>query len=125
MVNFDHKNHEKLALTQLDIQNCSSHTRDIADRVIFSNPSLQTLRVAFLGGADIFDDLSKALKENCEKAMEHKEKLFKISTAAEAVVQQISDREKVRLLEKGAQLMSHAIVKDLVKDLQTVDLYHF
>jgi hypothetical protein len=123
MLNFDLKYHEKVVLTQLSTQNFASHTRDIADRVIFSNPNLQTLRVAFLGGADVFDDLSRALKANCEKAMEHKEMLTKLSTAAEAVVQQISDREKVTLLEKGSQQMCHALVKDLIKDIQNVDLY--
>ena len=81
------------------------------------------MRVAFLGVADIFDKLSRFLKENCEKAMELKQKQFKISTAAEAVAQQISDREKVTILEKGSTQMSHVTIKDLVKDLQKVDHY--
>ena len=123
LMKFDPKNHEKLALTQSSTQNFASHIRDIADRAAFSNPGLQSMRVAFLGVADIFDDLSRALKENCEKAMDLQRKHIKISTAAEAVAHQISDREKVTILEKGSQQMSHAIVKDLIKDLQKVDQY--
>ena len=70
----------------------------------------------------MFEDLSKSLKDNSEKAMGLREKQLKISTAAQAVVQQISDREKITILEKGTTHMSHAIVKKLIRLIVSTSL---
>ena len=117
------KNLDKFALTQSSTQNFATPIRDIADKAIFSTPGIQSLKVAFLGVGDMFEDLSKSLKDNSEKAMGLREKQLKISTAAQAVVQQISDREKITILEKGTTHMSHAIVKKMITDLLKVDHY--
>ena len=107
--------HDKVGVTQSSSQNFAVHVRDCADRAVFSQQNLSSLKLALLGAADVFEDLADVLKVQAEKVKTRGENLKKVSTAAEAVAKQIGEREKVSLLEKGSALMTHSLVMEIVK----------
>ena len=107
--------HDQVGVTQASSQSFAVHIREVADRALFSQLNLSSLKLALLGAADIFADLSDILKVQAEKVKTRAENQKKVSTAAEAVAKQIGEREKVSLLEKGSSLMTHSLVMKIVK----------
>ena len=122
LLNVENKSHEQVTLTQESVKNFSVHIREIADKVLFSQPNLFTLKLSLLNSAEIFADILNVLKaENLRVKTLHQND--KASSVAEAIVRQISDREKVSLLEKGPAALTHPIVKKIVKELLDKGVY--
>ena len=115
LLRVEKKAHDQIAVTQASVQNFAAHIRDVADRAVFSQSNLVSLKLSLLSSADIFADMASILKAHAEKVKARGENLEKVSSAAEAVVKQISEREKVSLLEKGSVKMTHSLVKEIVK----------
>ena len=114
LINVEKKAHDTVAVTQASAQNFALHIREVADRSICSDHKLGTLRISLLRSADIFADLADLLKIEAEKVRVKRENLKKISSAAEAVVKQIGDREKVSLLERGTAEVTHPLVTKIM-----------
>jgi hypothetical protein len=57
-------------------------SEECADRAVFSQLNLLSLKLALLRAADVFEDLADVLKVQAEKVNTRGENLKKVSTAA-------------------------------------------
>ena len=110
----ERKAHEQVGVTQSSSQSFSAHMREVADRAVFGQANLSSLKLAVLSSADVLADLADKLKEHAEKVRIRGENLKEVSSAADAVVKQIGDREKVSLVEKGSADITHDLVLKIV-----------
>ena len=106
-----------VVVTQASSMHLAVYIHEGADRAIFSDPNFSNFKVALLTTAGIFEDLTDGMKANLARLKNRNEKLREISSATEAVVKQIGEREKVTLLEKGTQELTHPIVISIVSKL--------
>ena len=123
MLDIENKSKDPVTVTQASIQNLVVLIREVADRAIFSHRNLVSLKLSLLTTADILTDLEEALRTNLERARANMEKQKLISSATEAVVQQISEREKVTVLRKGSRPVTHPILIQILKDLSSKEDY--
>ena len=113
LVNFDVKSKDPIHMTQHSSQVFAAYLREVSSRALMANEGLSELKVALLSSAEVFNQYSDYLKAHLESV---KKKSFKgsVSTAAEAIVMEISNREKVSLIEVGSKpLKNQTVIKIL------------
>ena len=122
-VNFDVKSKDPIHMTQHSSRVFAANLREIASRALMANEKLSELKVALLSSAEVFDQYSDYLKAHLENV---KKKSFKgsVSTAAEAVVMEISNREKVSLIEMGSKPLKNQTVIKIFKKLDEEGPYN-
>ena len=123
LVNFDVKSKDPIHMTQHSTRVFAANLREIASRALMANERLSELKVALLSSAEVFDQYSDYLKAHLENV---KKKSLKgsVSTAAEAIVMEISNREKVSLIEMGSKPLKNQTVIDIFKKLDEEGPYN-
>ena len=123
LLKFDRKSHDQVIVTQDSVKKFVLFIREVTDKVIFSQPNLREFRISLLRTADVLADLADVLKSQAEERRASLEKQMKISSAAEAVIKQIGEKEKVSMLEKGSFTLTHSVIKDIASELLERGLY--
>ena len=118
LATFEQKSKDPVRIDQYSSKNFATHIREIASKALMASPNLADLKLAMLSCAEIFVKYSGYLKTHLENVKNKASKDKSISTATEAVILQISNREKVSLIEKGGKSLTNLTVKSIFKELE-------
>ena len=123
LISFEMKSKEPLRLSQHATKLFAEQIRDVADRTVMAQNKLKTMRMALLQTAEVFLDYSSCLKSNLESVKLVKANHKGIATAAEAIVGQIADREKVTVIEKGNKPLTNPVDMKLFYKMKDSEPY--
>ena len=107
---FKQKSKEPIRITQSSAKNFSTVLRETASKALMANPRLSELKIAMLTCAEIFVKYSEYLEKHLGLVKDKAAKEKSVTTATEAVILQLNNREKVTLLEAGSKNLSNPIV---------------
>ena len=123
LITFEQKSKDPVSLSTASSSLFATHIREVASKAIMASQNLSFLKLALLKCAEIFTKYSEYLKSHQETLLKKKSKDQTISTAAEAVIMQISSREKVSLVEEGNKPLKNPVVKEIFKKLEQGGFY--
>ena len=119
----DQKSKEPIRITQTSAKEFATQTREIASKALMANSSLESLKMAMLSTAEVFVEYSNYLKSHLESVKKKLDKDKLIGSAAEAVVIQVSNREKVTIIEPGTKPLKNITVENIFKTLVERGIY--
>ena len=119
----DQKPKDPLQITQISAKGFATKIREVSSKALMAIPNLKTLKMAMLMCADLFVKYSEYLKAHAESFKKRTEAEKSISSATEAVLLQVSNREKVSLLQTGIKPMRNKTVIDIFEKLSQFDHY--
>ena len=123
LLTFELKSKEPILLTQNSCEIFASHIREVMSKVIVSSQIFSPVRIALLECAELFVRYSEYLKSN-QISLEKKRINDKsIKTATEAVLIQISNREKVSIVEPGNKPLINASLAKIFEKLEKSEFY--
>ena len=123
LISFEIKSKDPVQLSQLSTKNFAIQIRETADKILMAKQVLGPLRVALLKAAEVYDEYSSWLKSNNESRTRRAESQKTIGSATEAIVQQIGEREKVTLVEKGNKPLNNPIAIKIFNEMKSNDHY--
>ena len=123
LMTFELKSKDPVSLSTTSSSLFATHIREVASKAIMASQNLSFLKLALLNCAEIFIKYSEYLKSHQETCSKKKSKDQAISTAAEAVLMQISSREKVSLVEEGKTPLKNPVVKNIFRKLEQGGFY--
>ena len=120
---FELKSKDPIVMSQLSSKSFASHIREVASKALMASQNLVQLKLALLSCAEIFIKYSEYLKSHLENVKTKKAKDGLITSATEAVLHQIGNREKVSLIEAGTKPLKNQKVMEIVEKLEQSGFY--
>ena len=120
---FELKSKDPIVMSQLSSKSFASHIREVASKALMASQNLVQLKLALLSCAEIFIKYSEYLKSHLENVKTKKAKDGLITSATEAVLHQIGNREKVSLIEAGTKPLKNQKVIEIVGKLEQSGFY--
>lgn len=119
----DHKSKDPILITQLSAKTFATKIRETASKALMASTNIKELKLCMLRCADLFVKYSEYLKAHAESFKKKTEAEKSISSATEAVIQQISNREKVSLLKAGTKPLKNKNVIEIFEKIMKSDHY--
>ena len=124
LANFEVKSKDPIHMTQTSTKTFATHIREVASKAIMASQNLTDLKLALLSCAEIFIKYSEYLRVHLEKVKNKAASDRSISTATEALLLQLSNREKVSLVEVGEKPLQNETVISIFTKLDESGLYN-
>ena len=123
LMTFEVKSKDLVQMTQNSTKMFATNIREIADRAVMAQGKLSSLRIALFQAAEVMLQYSSWLEKNSESVRNMLASKKLIGTAAEAIIKQVGDREKVILVEKGKKSPTHPVAVKIFDELGQVLQY--
>ena len=123
LISFQVKSKDLIQMSQHSAKMFATNIREIADKAVMAREKLASLRNALFQAAEVFLEYSRWLESHAEKVRLKTASQRMIGTAAEAVMKQVGEREKVSLIEKGTKPATHPVVVKIFEEMKTVECY--
>jgi thymidylate kinase len=124
LATFEVKSKDPIHMTQTSTRTFATHIREVASKALMASQNLTDLKLALLSCAEIFIKYSEYLRVHLEKVKNKAASDRSISTATEALLLQLSNREKVSLVEVGEKPLQNETVISIFTKLDESGLYN-
>ena len=117
LATFQQKSKEPIKITQTSAKSFATFIRETSSKALMANQNLSGLKLAMLACAEIFVKYSEYLKKHLEAANKKAAKDKFIASGTEAVILQLSNREKVTAIEAGNKPLTNPTVIKIFQQL--------
>lgn len=117
LATFQQKSKEPIKITQTSAKSFATYIRETSSKALMANQNLSGLKLAMLACAEIFVKYTEYLKKHLEAANKKASKDKFIASATEAVILQLSNREKVTAIEAGNKALTNPTVIKIFQQL--------
>ena len=116
LMQFEVKSKEFIQMSQRSTREFATRIRDVADKAVMAKEKLGSLRVSLLQAAEVFIEYSTWLESLASKYRVKTATQKQSGTAAEAVIKQVAEREKVSLINLGNKPLTHPVAIQCISD---------